>query len=200
MHMQPPPSLGLGHTVVEPFPSLRLQRWTSSAVPLLRSELPSSLKCPALGVSLPAAISIPKLLPQEAQTPSNLVRCPARSAIPHPKTCTKPRVVCPALLCCRLLCPSSFWCHFLLLSSNSLRKSASPVPPVFRSYPCFQTSKRSRGWVGGARGYLKLTGRGGWSGTAAEVGRQWARGGRSSPDAGQHSLFCSQSFSKPCSI
>lgn len=66
MHMLPPISLGLGHTMVEAFPSLRLQRWTSSAVPLLRSELPSSLKSPALGVSLLAAISIPKLLPQKA--------------------------------------------------------------------------------------------------------------------------------------
>lgn len=80
MHTQPPLSLGLGLTVVEPFSSLRLQRWTSSVVPLLRSKLTSSLKGPALGAPLPAAISNPTLLPHEA--------CEYR-AIPrhHPTLC-----------------------------------------------------------------------------------------------------------------
>lgn len=135
------------------------------------------------------------------QTPSDLVQCPVCSETHHPETCTKPHGVCPALPCHWLLSPSSFWCHFFLLSSNSPLESASPVPPVLRIYPCFQTSKRSRGWAGGARGCPKLMGRRGQSGTAAEVGREGARGGRSSPDAGQHSfLFCLKGFSKPCSI
>lgn len=81
------------------------------------------------------------------QTPCDLVWCLACSAIPHPKTCTNQVSVCPAPPCRGLLSPSSSWCHLLLLSCSSLWESASPVPPVLRSYSSFQTSKSSRGWL-----------------------------------------------------
>lgn len=103
------------------------------------------------------------------QTPCDLVRCLACSAIPHPKTCTNHRGVCPAPPCHGLLSPSS-WCCLLLLSCNSLWQSASSVPLALRSYSSLQTSKRSRDWAGSAHGYPTLMVGGGWSGTAAEVG------------------------------
>lgn len=115
------------------------------------------------------------------QTPCDLMRCLACSAIPRPKTCTNHWGACPAPPCCGLLSPSS-WCHLLLLSCNSLWESASPVPLALRSYSSSQTRKRSRNWAGSAHGYPTLMGRGGWSGTAAEVGREGVEGCKSSPD------------------
>lgn len=128
---QPPHSLGLDPTVVEPFSSLRLQRWT-------RCKLPSSLKCSALGIFLLAAISIPQLLPQEAcgywAIPRHhLTPDPSAFSPPWPQNRNKGLRCLPSITV-----PQVALSLLLLLSCNSQCESAPYVPPVLRSYSCFQ--------------------------------------------------------------
>lgn len=200
MHIQPPHSLGLDHTLAEPFPSLKLQRWTSSAVALLRCKLPSSLKCPALGVSLLAAISVPQLLPQEAcgywaiprhHLTSCNAQCIQPSLTPNMNKGLRclPSIDVPQVALSLLL---------VLLSCNSQWESASHAT---RTQKLLLFSRSKVQWTGSACDYLKLFGREGGSGTAAEEGRKQTRRGRSSPGVRQHfSLFYLERFSEPCSI
>lgn len=140
MHTQPPCSLGLDHTVVEPFPSLRLQRWTNSAIALPRCKLPSSLKWSALRVSSLAAIHIPQLLPQEAcgywAVPDTIWPrvMPSAFSPPWPQNMNKGLICLPSITVPQV----ALSLLLLLLSCNRQWESASHVPSVLRSYSCFQ--------------------------------------------------------------
>lgn len=159
--MQPPHSLGLDHTVPEPFPSLGLQRWMSSAAALLSCKLPSSLKCSALGLSSLAAMCVPQLLPQEA--------C-GYGAIPrHHQTSSNAQCIQPSLSPKHEQRPERSTQHHCATGWNQhlMCHQYSEATPVSRS---------KVQWTGSACGSLKLLGRAGWSGTAAQEGRKQTRG------------------------